>query len=681
VKKKLILSTIVLCFSLSFYAMQRFNGKLWTQVNGMPSSNKIVFTISSNSEFSRAELVNLLVNGAKKFEVDLKTAYFSNGVLRAYMFLVDQESAFSQVPLILTSEVDFATVDQDIYLSTDKKDPNSSGYLYTVFPLGVSVAEYHSFHDLIYGDAQLFGWYNASSVNIENAKAFTQYIKDLLPNNVHIGSGTYSETNDVSSRNEILLISFLLFVLLLLMEVSKNMKEISLRKSFGEKIGKIIYDLFTPFFLTTLISAILTFTFSYWILIRTINRYTQEYIIQLGFYFLLVIGLTLILLSVLSLVVFFISPVSIIKNRSINQSISNFNFVLKIVFIVFLFPQLLGYARNSIDQSSGLVEYLNYMDIIKSNINRSGLNPNASIVGNQEEQIEQSLQYNYFGIQNSDFFITYNEQDLPDEMLPDSRKYDNYMYIQMTKDYFKYYPLEIKEIDLESINEPILLVSQFRRRNIGFTYKSVCTECKIIVTETEYRIPDFTAMFHASYRSPLLVIYPSIQDVVKLTGIKYMPSGGFYYHSINSTEAILKRDELTNLFGNTWIFTSQESSIRRTITELSIATYYSIIIFLQSLAALILIILHGITVLYDLNRKEIAVHYLVGYSFIQRSSYIVIQDAILFMLLGGYLLLQKFHLIEAVVYALGIALLNLVLASIHLLRNEKNQAIESIKNG
>ena len=137
----------------------------------MPSTNKIVFTISSNSEFSRAELVNLLVNGAKKFEVDLKTAYFSNGVLRAYMFLVDQESAFSQVPLILTSEVDFATVDQDIYLSTDKKDPNSSGYLYTVFPLGVSVAEYHSFHDLIYGDAQLFGWYNASSVNIENARS------------------------------------------------------------------------------------------------------------------------------------------------------------------------------------------------------------------------------------------------------------------------------------------------------------------------------------------------------------------------------------------------------------------------------------------------------------------------------------------------------------------------------
>jgi hypothetical protein len=102
---------------------------------------------------------------------------------------------------------------------------------------------------------------------------------------------------------------------------------------------------------------------------------------------------------------------------------------------------------------------------------------------------------------------------------------------------------------------------------------------------------------------------------------------------------------------------------------------------LQSIAALLLIILHGITVLYELNKKEIAIHYLAGYSFLQRSAYIVMQDALLFFMLWTYLIIQKFPLVEAFVYASGVVLFNLIIASIHLLRNEKKQAIDAIKNG
>ena len=675
-KKKLILSTIVLCFSLSFYAMQQFNEKLWIRINGMPSMNKIVFIINSTDEFSRAEIVDLLIEGARKYKVDLKTAYYSNGVFNAYVLLNDQESIFNKVPLIKKSEFDFMTPNQDVYISTDKSDPNSAGYFYTVFPTGVSLAQYHSFHELAYGDAQLFGWYNASSNDIEQAKAFTQYLEEKLPNNVQVGKGSsYSETKDVKTRNEILLIAFVLFLLLLLLEVSKNMKEISLRKSFGEGVVRIIFDLFKPFFITTIISALLTFIISYWVLIRTFNRYTVEYIIQLGFYFIVVVVLTSILLFILGLVVFMISPISIIKNRNINQTISNFNFVLKIIFIIFLFPQILGYANYAIDKSMSLVDYIKYKDVITSNVSRRGWNPNSSFAGNQQELTKQSMIYSAYAFENSDFYLEYNEQKLPNIMTPDSKKYINYVYIKMTKDYLKYYPIDFAKIDLKSIDKPVIIVNRDRRRTIGFTYSSICKECKIIVTSSDYRIPDFAGMFQGSYLNPVIVVYPSINM------IQFRSSDNLYYHSENPDEAIQKRDELINYFGNTWIFTNQESSIRRTITELSITTYYANIVFLQSLAVLLLIILHGITVLYDLNKKEIAIHYLAGYSFLQRSGYIVMQDALLFFLLWTNLVIQKFPIMEALAYSLGVVLFNLIITSIHLLRNEKKQAIDAIKNG
>ena len=676
-RKKLILSTIILCFSLSFYAMQQFNEKLWIRINGMPSTNKIVFIINSTDEFSRTEIVDLLVEGARKYKVDLKTAYYSNGVFNAYLFLNDQASIFNKVPLIKKSAYDFTTPDQDVYFSTDKSDSDSAGYLYTVFPIGISLVQYHSFHDLAYEDAQIFGWYNASSNDIEQAKAFTHYLEGKLPNNVQVSSNgpPQIEVDENKNQNEILLIAFVLFLLLLLLEVSKNMKEISLRKSFGESVIQIIFDLFSPFFLTTLISAVLTFTVSYCLLIRTFNTYTIEYIIQLGFHFVLVVGLTAVLLFVLGFVVFMISPVSIIRNRNINQSISNFNFVLKIVFIVFLFPQILGYTSKAIDQSVSLVDYLKYKDVITSNVSLIGWNPNSSFAGNQQELTKQSYVYSAYAVENSDFYLEFSEQNLPDIMTPYSKQYGNYVYIEMTKDYLKYYPLDFAEIDLESIEKPVIIVNRERRKTVGFTYSSICKECKIIVTSSNYRIPDFAGMFQGSYSNPVLVVYPSIN------GIQFRSNSSLYYHTENPKEAIKKRDELINYFGNTWIFTNLQSSIQRSITELSITTYYANIIFLQSLAALLLIILHGITVLYELNKKEIAIYYLAGYSFLQRSSYIVMQDALLFFMLWTNLVIQKFPLVDALIYASGVVLFNLIFASFHLLRNEKNQDIDVIKNG
>jgi hypothetical protein len=675
VKKKLILTSLVLCFSLSFYAMEQFNAQLWSRINSTFGTNKIVFTMTNSDNLSRTEVVELLVEGVKKYHVNLKTAYFSNGVQTNYLLLSEQEKVFKNLSLIAKDHYDFSNSSQDFYFTTDKSDTFSNGYLYTVFPSDTNLVQYHSFYDIASGDAQLFGWYNISSEDLNKSKEFATYLKEMMPNSVNVMEMSYDESSKSVSRNEIILISFVLFLLLILLEVSKNMKEISLRKSMGENFLQIEFSLFKSYISTTIMSCFAFFVLSYFILIRTFNPFVLTYIYQLVFYFLLITCMTFVLVGILGGVIFLISPITIIKNRNINQAIFNFNFVLKIVFIVFLFPQILSYAQNANRYASILIDYYTFQETIKSNVVRSGLNPNSMYAGNQIELTKQSKIYVDYAVEKSDFYLKYQEQNLPDDMWPNSVEYINYIYIEVTKNFFENYPFVEKKLDFSKIEEPIILIYKDRRKDIKFNYRDICQECKVIVTSTSYRIPNFTGISRASYLNPVLVIYPSIKNIP----FKNMTS--FYYHASNSREAIQKRDELIISFKRNWSFTNQDDSIRRVITETSIQTYYAIIVLIQSLAALLLIILHGITVLYDLNKKEISIHYLAGYSFFQRSAYIVMQDAMLFFLLWTYLIIQKFPLIEALIYASGVVIFNLIFASFHLLRNEKNQAIDAIKNG
>lgn len=673
-KKKLILTTLVLCFSLSFYAMEMFNSRLWSRINSTFGTNKIVFIMKNSNEFSRNEVVKLLIEGVKKYHVNLKTAYSSNGVQNAYLLLSDQEKVFSSISLVAKKAYDFSTPDQDVYFSTDRSDPDSAGYLYTVFSQGTSLVQYHSFHDIVDGNAQLYGWYNVMSEDLNQSKAFIEYLQENMPKNVQVLGMSYNEPKNESSRNEIILISFVLYLLLMFLEVSKNMKEISLRKSLGESFIHIVYDLFNPFFITSFVGSFAFFILSYLLLIRTFNSYTLEYIGQLGSYFLFVSCMTIFLLLILGSVIYMISPVNIIKNRNLNQAIYNFNYILKIVFIVFLFPQILVYSINASKNSLYLADYLSFQNVIKSNVAFVGLNPNSKYTSNSDELTKQSRLYLDYAIENSNYYLNYQEQDLPEELLPDSRKYENYQYIEITKNFFEYYPIDVKEINLKSIEEPIILVNKDKRKEIGFYLKSICQECKIIITTSSYSIPDFKAIFHASYSNPVLLIYPSIKNVESKS------AQSFYYYRATPLDAIQKRNELVKHFDNNWAFTNNENTIKRSITDSLIKTYYATIVLIQSLATLLLIVLHGITVLYELNKKEIAIHYFTGYSFLQRSSFIVFQDVLLFGLLWVYLVMRNFTVIESLFYALCVMLLNLCIASIHLFLSEKKQSIDALKN-
>ncbi|TXT17212.1 MAG: hypothetical protein FD133_1505 [Erysipelotrichaceae bacterium] len=254
--------------------------------------------------YEREDIIEALIENVQKYKVNLKTTLVVNGINTTYLLLSDQEQVFENIPLIPKKPYDFSSPDKDFYFSNDIHDSNSSGYLYTVYPTSTSKVEYRSFYDIVHNQGQLYGWYNVQSPNRADAIRFAEEIKAQFPESSGFSVPTLNYKRDDKPRSDILIISFTLLLMLLLIEVSKNMKEISIRKSMGENFISISKDLFSPFLMTTLVSAILAFILSYIVLIKTVNQYTIEYMLQLAMLFLWVIGLTSLLFVLLGGIIF-----------------------------------------------------------------------------------------------------------------------------------------------------------------------------------------------------------------------------------------------------------------------------------------------------------------------------------------------------------------------------------------
>lgn len=679
-KKKLVFTIFLLCFSLSLYTLSIFNSRLWGRINTVFESNRIVMIITYSPDYEREDIIETIEVNVQKYQVNLKTAFFSNGINTTYLLLSDQKQVFKNVPLISDKPYDFSNPDNDQYFSNDIHDTKSSGYLYSVYPLSTSKIEYRTFYDIVHKQGQLYGWYSVQAPDRSVALSFAEEIKARFPNSVVITQPSFDNEPNEKLRNEILIISFMLLLLLLLIEVSKNMKEISIRKSMGENFISISKDLFSPFLMTTILSAILAFILSYIVLIKTLNQYTVDYMFMLASQFLIIIGLTCLLFILLGGIIFMISPISIIKNKNINKQLFEFNFILKIVFVILLFPQLLIYMDTAIDTSDKLMSFIAYKDVLASNVSQIAMNPNANILYDQDLLNEFSKKYKQYALENSDFFLEYHtyNQNMPENVAhnPESKEYVNYVYFTMNREYFTYYPINYDLSGYLEKEKPFILVNETTLKTSKVPLNKICKDCEIVVIKSKYKVLNFEVLYKAFYDSPVMVIYPDLSSLPSL----YLGSGFFYYHENSSIEAEKRMQSLTNHFDGNWVFSNNSDKIRHYMTYLSLESYYAIVILIQCLAAIMLIIMHGITVLYDLEKREIAIHYFSGYSFLQRSSYIVLQDALLFGLLWFYLWTKDYGLVKSFGYAFIVLCINFVFASLHLLRNEKKQAIDAIKN-
>lgn len=673
--KKTILTSFLLCFSLSFFSLNAFNNGLWMDIYGSDIESTTTIFIQNNQQTSADLVIQKLYSSLEKYKVSIKKGYITDGNLDYYLLSTDYDSYFSNFPLIKKLDVNWTDFSTDVYYATDSSDQLSSGVFYTVYPINLKSITYHNFSNIINGNVDPFGYYNISGSNKEEQTAFVSYLQGSLPGIVSIVELDFDSSINESPKLAVLFISSILFLLILLMEVSKNMKEISLRKALGESFFRIEYDLFKSFFVSVLVSSVIAYFISYLVLIRAFNTYTIEYIWMLVQSFCLVTLITLILLCFIGLTLFVVSPIDVIKNRDFSKTLYNFNFLLKIAFIVLLFPEFLVFTQKIISQSEAVIAYIQANDELLSVVRFGGINPVASTGnGGWAESIRLNQKVIAYEKDNGATFINYAVMTTPDNITPDSKEYSLYEYVEITSDYSEFLPTKMQEIIAQNKNEKFVMVNKNALEQIKYKIEDICMDCKIVVTDLNYRVIDYRLIGLPYLRNPVLVIYPNLDSVHNLN-IEDM-----YFITPSPDEAEVLMFQATKDLGYQITFTNGNNIVTPRLTQAKISWYYTFIVFIEGLLVLFLITSHGITVLYDLNKKEIAIHYLSGYSFMQRSAYIVLQDSMLFGLLWFYLTTKKFGFHESLYYAVVVMVVNLIIASIHLVKNEKKKAIDAIKN-
>lgn len=674
-KIKVTLVTILLCFTLSFFAMQVFNTSLWQKM--MASSiNEVTFTLTYSSEHTSAEIIEIFVQTAADNHVNIQSHYLSQGNDDIYVLLEDPMLKLNELPLLKGSPIDFSDPYAIGYYSSDANDTASSGYFYNVSSYGYGLFQIHTFEPVMSGVKSVYGWYQVSGRDKSEVASFISELQQVLPNQVFVTDNGSPADPDTHTKTDIFFISLILFLLILLMEVSKNMKEISLRKSMGEPFYKILFSLFASFNLTIMISSLLSFTFSYLILIKTINQYTIVFIEQLFGLFVLLNLLSVILLGIIGTIIFFISPVSIIKNRNFNKVLFNFNFVLKIIFIVFLFPQFIMNSQKAIDYTKQSIGLMRNNETLQSVVYMSGINPGSMDAGSDEGFSAIGKRVKAILLNRYSFYLEYSSKDAPSEMDPTSNAYLKYAYLRADAKILNYYPIMVNGSPLTITSDPVIVIPNSMKDHLGFSIMDVCNNCEIIYTDDSYSIPSFRNFWvRPTYDNPIIVIYPTLSQ------IRYSFPDNMMILNKTPQEAKTIITELNVLTNNEVIFTNNESMLKSVLSTTLQYWYYVFIIFLQSFMILILVIQHGITVLYQLNKKEISIRYTLGYSFISRSGYIVLQDISIFVLLTFYLIAMGKTLISAGMLAMSAVIIDFTLAWFYLYFNEKRQALDALKNG
>lgn len=674
-KKKVFLVTFILCFSLSFFALNVFNKGLWRRIYSPYAESSTIILAQNLVNISADQLIEKLHEGVKLYNVTISKGYITNGNLDTYVISNSYESYFLEFPLINKIDVNMSDVTRDIYYTTNAGDQLSSGLFYTVFPNGLKSITYHNFFKIINGEVNPFGWITVSSANDEAKTHFIQFLKDSFPGLVSVQEVSTDNTIDQTPKVEVLFISSTLFLLVLLMKISKNMKEISLRKSLGESFIKIEYDLFKSFLITVICNSVLAFIFSYAILVHTFNVFTIEYIGMLLQNFGLLIFITLLLLVFVGSILYFVSPIAVIKNRNFNKSLYNFNFIIKIVFIVFLFPEFLAYTRNLVIQSENVIAYVQSEKELLSVVQFRGINPAAiSGSGGFAESMQLGAKTVAYQKEHGAMFINFAMANIPNNNYPKDGNYTGYQYVEVTVDYANYLPISIQDIINQNRNQTFVLVNKNSLKDIKFKIEEICVNCKVILTDLNFKILNYKNNSSPYIKNPVLVVYPDV------TLVQSVSSESMFFMTSSPEEAEKVMFQATKDFESKIVFSNNNDVIKSIIDLAKTQLYYTFIIFMEGLFVILLVINHGVTVLYELNKKEIAIHYLSGYSFLQRSSYIVFQDILLFGLLWFYLSTNKFGILESFGYAFLVMVINLVFASLHLIRNEKKQAIDAIKN-
>lgn len=657
---------VVFIFSLSSFLSIRDieNNKLWNFITDSDSKYNSEFYINISETSANIDgFFKTLLNEANENNLVLRITRGNRetGKFDSFYYQPLGQNVLSFPVISQQNFIDFSSLEKDQFYSSNRVE-ESSGYLFNYYHSEVSDYQIHNFKKVIDNEVRISG-----TINVDGSKHDVEELKENI--NAIFGEETFKEVEKVFSDeetlsfvdNRLLIVTVILMVLVFLVGVSKKAKEISIRQINGQNIIAIIFKLFTPMLILSVLSYLLFNAFFYYLFVGTYNQYTWglvvSIIINLGMLLTILIGAILFILIVMQ----FIPKQSFVKNKSINNYLHTFSYLIKVILIVVLVPSIYSILVSTFSDA----ENLNSLNLRKEKL--SHLTEMTTVFPNSDITTQESL----------DAIIAIGKEELSanrDSYSFGSLRFENDGTLhEVIAVEYAYYQIALSE-----------KLPQINQNNVTILKQNEAMQLPYFLLEHEYSDikgvkDDFSVPYAGGsaedIKNPILVIYPNADDLKK-----DFPHYNVRNIQSNPLDAIRVRQEMNEKFEPHLFFGAYEEINRQEIKMVKSSLEANVITLTQSILTISFVMILGNVTLIASKESEYALMLILGYSGFKRKSNLIFNHLFIFILSFCYLAISKVSLTHSFLFSVSIIIFDYLLVS-YVLKREQSKVMRVLKKG
>ncbi len=657
---------VVFIFSLSSFLSIREieNNNLWILITNSDSKYNREFHINISDTHSNIdEFYKILLNEANENNLVLNVTRGNRETGKFSSFYYQPAGQdIIDFPVISRQDViDFSSLEKDLFYSSNR-DEESSGYLFNYYHTELSDYQIHNFQKIIDNEVRISG-----NINVDGSKPDVEELKENI--NAVFGEETFVEVEKIFSDeetlslidNRLLLVTVILMVLIFLVEVSKKAKEISIRQINGQNIIAIIFKLYTPMVILSVLYYLLFNVFFYYLFVGTYNQYTRGLVVNIIINLGMLLTILIATITFILIVMKFIPKQSFVKNKSINNYLHTFSYLIKVILIVVLLPSFYFIGLNTFSDT----ENLRSLTLRKERL--SHLTEMTTVFQNSEITTQESL----------DSIITIAREELSnisDSYSFGSLRNDNEGALQeIIAVEYAYYQVALSE-KLPQIGQNNITVVK-RNESLQLPYFLLEHELLDLVDSRE----DFSVPYAGSsgedVKNPILVIYPHADDL----------KNDFPHYKVkniqsNPIDAVKVRKEMNEKFETLLFFGANEEVNRQEIQMIKNSLEANVIILTQSIFTISFVMILGNVTLIASRESEYALMLMLGYSNFKRKLIFILNHLFIFILSFYYLAINNVPLTHSLLFSVTIIIFDYLFVS-YFLKREESKLIRVLKKG
>lgn len=545
-----------------------------------------------------------------------------------YFHTNNQKWIYDTLHFIKGNKIDFTDINEEGYLTNDEKDKKASGY-FTSYDNNYFIKESEVFHFKTFNTITDIhnNYLNIVFASNTDAKALEKELIQKYNDVISISYlGPSLETNGGSEtsilkvyRNDDIVfafcVSFVILLLILICIISKDKREIMIRRMNGNNVFKMTMEMYFKILVFAVILFVGTFVVWWYFKIGEYNDYYIELLNDLKRFTLYAIIVVPILIFITAIYMRFTTNILELKNVRSAKKLLYMNYIVKVGMSVLLITPLMTCVHIVIPQLQKYHYISNHKEMY---INQFGISNIREI---NEVGKKEIMKYPYCDM---DDYSIYSDPKLQKDF--DEEIWAKNPYMIANEAYLKdhiFYDEKGNKIDLHTLSNktafiPLKYKNKEKVDGLGnakekIYVKDTGTHYNLYPLNYQYKIRDPVILFVNEYDSSLnhnSVFLPKTETMDR----EYYENEFSNY----SKDFILKnrKREFT-----TYIYKSKSEMI-------SLLSLIVIYIFMYSLFLTQYLILY-----FQDNRKELSIRYMLGQSRNERYKNIFIMNIILYFII------------------------------------------------